>query len=376
VSPRTEKPTYAFAKDDLAFQELLEHRDPNVRDLVEARLAVSTSIEETRALRLLSHAQPALPLYLNYGKAHTLRWSGGDRMNPQNFGRESLLRRAILAPPGHKLVIVDSAQIEARVNAWLAGETALVEAFRSGRDIYSEFAAESVFGCAREEIDKPKRFVGKVSVLGLGYGTGAAKFQDTLESGRMGMTVVLPEEMYPAVVFAYRNRFQAIRQQWYVMEEMLKVMFEGREIVEYGPLTFERDKARLPNGMYLRYPHLKPGSVRRVCGTGGGMFKTQPTKTIYRDWTYNGGKRIYGAHFVENLCQALARCIVAEQILTVADRYRVVLMVHDEAVLCVPEHQAEQALKDTLRAFHTPRPWCPDLPVAGEGKINDFYAKG
>lgn len=379
VSPRTEKPTYAFAKDDLAFQELLEHLDPNVRDLVEARLAVSTSIEETRALRLLSHAKPALPIYLNYGKAHTLRWSGGDKMNPQNFGRESLLRRAILAPPGHKLVIVDSAQIEARMNAWLAGEEELLEAFFTGRDIYSEFAAQNIFGCARREVDKAQRFCGKVAVLGLGFQMGSVKFQYTLESGKMGMAVTLADEMYAQTVFAYRNRFPAIKQQWYTMQDMLTVMHEGREIVEYGPLTFEKGRVRLPNGMYLRYPNLKPGSAQPVGGRGNtrGIFRDRPAKAIfYSDWTYNEKTKIYGGLLTENVVQSLARCVVAEQILSVADRYRVALLVHDEVVLCVPEDQADQALKDTLAAFHTPSSWCLDLPVAGEGWIGSYYSKG
>lgn len=376
MSPANGKPTYAFAKDDLEFQALTEHTDPKVRDLVEARLAVSTSIEETRALRLLSHAEPALPIYLNYGKARTLRWSGGDKMNPQNFGRESLLRRAILAPPGHKLIVVDSAQIEARMNAWLADETELLEAFRDPkRDFYKEFAAESIFGCALDEIDKTKRFVGKVSILGLGFQMGALKFQYTLESGKMGMVVVLPEEMYAATVFAYRNRFPAIKQQWYTMQDMLTVMFEERQTVEYGPLTFERGRVRLPNGMHLLYPHLKPGSTQRI-GGGNGMFRNRSARTIYTDWTYNGQSHIYGGLLTENVVQSLARYVVAEQILSIADRYRVALMVHDEVVLCVPEREADQALKDALEAFHTPRSWCLDLPVAGEGKISDYYVKG
>ena len=298
-------------------------------------------------------------------------------MNPQNFGRESLLRRAILAPPGHKLVIVDSAQIEARMNAWLAGEEELLEAFRSGRDFYKEFASQSIFGCPIEEIDKTRRFVAKTAVLGLGFQMGGPKFQYTLESGKQGMVVVLPEEMYAQTVFAYRNRFPAIKQQWYTLQDILTVMFEGRETVEYGPLTFEKGRVRLPNGMYLRYPNLKPGSVQRTGGgNGNGMFRDRSSRTVYTDWTYNEKTKIYGGLLTENVVQSLARCVVAEQILSIADRYRVVLMVHDEVVLCVPEDQAEQALKDTLAAFHTPRPWCPDLPVAGEGKISDYYAKG
>ena len=364
ISPRTRKSTYAFAQTDWEFQLLHQHEREDVRDLVAARANVSSSIGETRALTLLKHADPALPIYLNYGKAHTLRWTGGDKMNPQNFQRDSLLRHAMIAPPGYKFVIVDSAQIEARKNAWLAGETEILEAFREGRDLYAEFAAESVYGIPLSKVTKEQRFVGKVSILGLGYQMGSAKFQYTLEMGALGPPVKLEERMYNDIVQAYRKRYPKIKNQWYIMQDMIACMAKGQKRT-YNCLEFDGDKIHMPNGMFLRYPRLQE---RIVYGRG-------PDNEYTDGYEYNNGMNIYGGLLTENLVQALARTVVAEQILMVAPRWRIVLMVHDEVILCVPEDHAEQALKETLEAFHTAPDWCSDLPVAGEGGIVDYYQK-
>ena len=363
ISSRTRRLTYAFAQTDWEFQLLHQHEREDVRDLVAARANVSSSISETRAARVLNHANPALPIYLNYGKAHTLRWTGGDKMNPQNLERDSELRHALTAPKGHKFVIVDSAQIEARVNAWLADEDQILEAFREGRDLYAEFAAEEVYNCNLADVTKPQRFVGKVSILGLGYQMGVDKFQYTLEMGMLGPPVKLEEHLYGDIVKAYRKKYRKIKDQWYALQNMLEAMALGQERT-YNCLRFDGEKVHLPSGMFLRYPRLKP---RVMYARGGEQYND--------GFEYNNGMNIYGGLLTENLVQALARNVVADQILMIANKYRIVLMVHDEVILCVPDKQAEQALEDTLEAFHTAPSWCPDLPVAGEGGITDYYKK-
>ncbi len=366
LSPTTGKQTFAFAKTDQKWIDLQNHPDESVRLLCEAKALVSSNINETRALRLLEHADPSLPIYLNYGKAHTFRWTGGDKMNPQNFPRDSQLRHAICAPRGHKFVIVDSAQIEARVNAWLAGQEDLIAAFAKGDDIYTLFAAENIYHKDPADITKTERFVGKVCILGLGYQMGAAKFKYTLNIGAMGPPVFLQDDfMYQEIVTSYRFKYRAIKDQWRTMEGLLTDMRTMRSdlLVDYGPLEFEQGKVLLPNGLYMRYPNLR--------------LVADPT-IDYPDRTqtiYNQGSKIYGGLLTENIVQALARIVVADQILRIAWKYRTVLMVHDEVILCVPTSQAKKALKDTLETFHTPPLWAPDLPVAGEGGVTDYYQK-
>ena len=171
ISPTTGKETYAFAKSDLEFQALANN--PRTADLVAARLAVKSTLGETRAGRFINAGTTGkLPVALNFYGSHTGRWSGGNKMNLQNLPRGSELRRSIIAPPGHKIVVCDSSQIEARILAWLAGQESLLEQFRQKADIYSAFAS-IVYGrpVDRKRVDehgnKPDELegmVGKVCV--------------------------------------------------------------------------------------------------------------------------------------------------------------------------------------------------------------------
>jgi len=364
TSPTTGKETFAFAKTDQAWLDMQDHEDPAVRKLCKAKAIVSSSIDETRARRLLEHGEPTLPIYLNYGKAHTFRWTGGDKMNPQNFKRDSRLRNAICAPPGHRFVIVDSAQIEARVNAWLSGQTDLLTDFRNGIDVYSEFAANEIYRITVKKITKEQRFVGKVCILALGFNMGWKKFKHTLNIGSMGPPIFLEADAeYGRIVRTYRDRFRAIVNQWQAMENKITFMRTciADEYETYGPLEFERGRVLLPNQMRLRYP---------------GLHRIQDPEEASRFQTiYNEKYKIYGGLLTENIVQALARIIVADQILEVAWNYKPVMLVHDEVVLCVPTRQAKKALKETLKAFHKPPEWAPNLPVAGERAITTYYQK-
>jgi hypothetical protein len=143
LSKTTGEPTYAFAKTDWAFTDMLNWEDrPEVVRLVEARLAIKSSIGETRAQRFMDIGSRALPVGLNYCGAHTTRWSGGNKMNLQNLPRPEFddkgakiegtgqAARSIIAPPGHVILVSDSGQIEARLNAWFSDQLDLVETFR------------------------------------------------------------------------------------------------------------------------------------------------------------------------------------------------------------------------------------------------------
>lgn len=149
--------TYAFAKDDVDFLDLREHEDPRVRLLVETRLEFNSSIMRSRTETFLKFARQGkpIPFMLSAFKAHTGRYSAGksdseksqtDRLQWQNLSKRNPaykpLRKAIQVPHGHVIVAVDSSQIEARCLAWEAGQTDLVEQFRSGADPYAELAAK------------------------------------------------------------------------------------------------------------------------------------------------------------------------------------------------------------------------------------------
>jgi len=166
ISPTTGKETFAFAKTDLGLLDLMEHPNPAVAAVTEVRLGVKSTIEETRTQRLIDVSKRGpLPIMLKYYAAHTGRFGGGDKLNMQNLPARgnNVIRSAICAPQGYKVVACDSSQIEARMLAYIAGQADLVQAFREGRDVYSEFATK-VFGYAVTKANKKERFVGKTCI--------------------------------------------------------------------------------------------------------------------------------------------------------------------------------------------------------------------
>ena len=367
ISPSTGKMTYAFAKSDLAFQELMKHGNDRVRALCEARLKVKSTIGETRANRFLEAGRDGmkLPILLNYSGAHTHRWSGGNKMNLQNLKRGGELRRSILAPKGHVVVVADSAQIEARVLAWLAQQMDIVNAFAAKQDVY-KLMASAIYGVPVEDITKDQRFIGKICVLGLGYGMGPQKLQQTLKQGTMGPPVDISEEECRRIVQIYRQKNWKIKAFWKKMDQFITNMTLGIETKE-GPLEAGKGFLRLPNGMFLQY-----------FGLHGTAEITRDdlvmTETTYL--TRTGRTKLYGGLLTENVVQALSRIIIAEQMLKIHDAgYRIVTMTHDEIVIIAKKKDAKKALDFMIKTMSTPPDWAPDLPLAAEGDFDDCYSK-
>ncbi len=376
----------AVAKSDEAFQALLTHPDPRVVKLVEARLAAKSTLSESRAARMIAYGTDMnLPIYLNYAMAHTLRWSGGDKLNPQNFKQKKKagggLRSCILAPEGGVLVVVDAAQIEARVVAWLAGEDWVLDAFRGRRDIYSEFASP-VYGRKITKEDEEERFVGKTCILGLGFGMGAPKLQNTLltQSVNQGLNPVrLSDDMCDTLVTKYRKDCRKIVELWDIMnDQAIAAMYTGTPLefkgIKFTSTQWRPDKlntkrlglAGLPNGLNLMYPellahHTKHGSNDKIHNASylGNYGRT----------------KIYGGYFTENVVQALARIIVGEVMRIIARKYRVVMMTHDEIVFVAPEAEGKAALAWAIELMSQPPWWAPDLPLFAEGGFDVAYIK-
>ena len=185
VSPVTGGKAFAFAKSDVEFNKLAEHENPDVQSLMAARLGNKSTLEETRTQRFIDIAKRGLlPVPVKYYAAHTGRWGGDDKINLQNLPSRGAagkkLKRSIIAPEGHSLIEADSAQIEARVLAWLAEQDDLVDAFAKGEDVYKKMASR-IYGVPEEDVDKDQRFVGKTTILGAGYGMGAVRFTEQYE---------------------------------------------------------------------------------------------------------------------------------------------------------------------------------------------------
>lgn len=367
ISPSTGKLTYAFAKSDLAFQDLMKTGNDKVRALCEARLKVKSTIGETRANRFLEAGRDGmkLPILLNFSGAHTHRWSGGNKMNLQNLKRGGELRRSILAPKGHVVVVADSAQIEARVLAWLAQQMDIVNAFATKQDVY-KLMASVIYNVPVEDVTKDQRFIGKICVLGLGYGMGPQKLQQTLKQGTMGPTVDISEDECRRIVGIYRQKNWKIKAFWKKMDQMITNMTLGIESKE-GPIEAGKGYLRLPNGMFLQY-----------FGLHGTAEITRDdlvmTETTYL--TRTGRTKLYGGLLTENVVQALSRIIIAEQMLKIHDAgYRIVTMAHDEIVIVAKKKDAEKALDFMIKTMSTAPDWAPGLPLAAEGGYDTNYSK-
>jgi DNA polymerase len=412
-SPTPKNPnntTWALAKDDIEYTSI-QNEHPELNHIWEARTAVKSTLEQSRALRLLDHAkispinrkgQIAAPL--TYCAAHTKRWGGTNKVNFQNFKRGSELRKSLTAPKDHEIGVADLSNIEGRMLAWFAGEEKLLSAFKEGRDIYSEFAsmiysrpinrkykAQDKDGNYLDEnggitdIDnafKPMEtegFVGKVAVLGLGYGMGPSTLQTTFAKGAMGGPPLFfgLNECYRIVHKVYRGTYSQIKEIWRQADRWIQDMANpNMKPYTYKCIRIEYRRIQLPNDLYLDYPNL-------------GLNNEQDPRSGY---CYHNGKYwvdIYGGKLIENIIQALARIVMSDMMLEIQaylntlpkpsheTTNRVILTVHDEIIALLHKNYSGEALEKIIELMSVPPDWCDDgtLYLAAEGGKDYCYSK-
>lgn len=376
VSARTGKETLAFGKTDKGFTDLLEHPDERVQVAVAARLGVKSTIEETRTQNLIAVSERGrLPIMLNYYGAHTGRFSGGDKLNLQNLPARgnNTIRRALKAPEGQVLIACDSSQIEARMVAWLAEQHDLIGAFAEKRDVYSEFASE-VYGRTITKADKVERFVGKTCILGLGYGMGAEKFRRTLEIGQAGISVKIELSEAERIVRLYRQKNHKIVALWQKCGSALGGILARQSGLIGKCVGYDEQGIKLPNGLYIRYPALRANANNyEYIGDARQYRKAVKDRVMTGDTDDIAWTKIYGGKVTENVIQALARIVVAEQMAHIGQHYHVAFQVHDEIIITAPEQQATDAEKLLVEIMSTPPAWCADVPVACESGVAINY---
>ena len=411
VSPTTGEQTYAFAKTDPAMQALLEHEDETIRFLAEARVGVKSTIIESRAQRFHDCARRGpLPVYIKPYGVHTGRGSAGDGMNWMNLTsvnsirpEMTVIKRAIAAPPGYKVVAADSAQIQARGTSWLAGQHDKVEAFAQKRDVYSEFAS-LIYNRKVDRKKNPDDFipgqVGKISELsnmfGLGWYSAALNFlkgclgappiqfteadMTTLQVDpsrfmRNPRTVTMVEQMpsrlglsdrlihcavTDAIVRRWREKNPAIVQLWATMEKAINAMIAGEYMPIGGAFCTEKDAIVAPSGMRLRYR---------------GLQRDEQGEATYFDGRTR--QHIYGGSATNNIIQLLEQEIIGPQMLAISDAgFPVKMECYDSIVCVVPAADAERCLAFMLATMENfTEPWAKGLPLAAEGGIGQTYAE-
>lgn len=369
-------PIPAIAKTDKFMQDLLEDERPEVQCLAAARLGVKSTLEERRSERLIaisslpwSNSASMMPIPLRYCGAHTWRLSGDWKINMQNLPSarmgDPVLRKALMAPPGHKIVVGDMAQIEARLVAWFCDCGLLATEFREKRDPYSQLASE-IFGTPVDKLTMQgvARHIGKAGVLGCGYGMGPTKFYESVL--RQGRSMLTSEQMdvltgiwdtglAENAVQTYRRRYFQVRGMWSKLDDALRGSWLGKLAagdVVYGHIRItHRDGCGVvigPGGREIRYP-----------GTMQDEFGDL--------WWFDGGipKKIYGASLLENIIQFLARVVMFDIAMRLKEQtgLRFIHQVHDELVFCVPDRDVDVVVKTLGVSMRQPPPWCAGLPL-------------
>jgi len=285
-----------------------------------------------------------------------------------------LIRTAFIAPEEKTLAVCDFSAIEARVLAWLAGETWVLRAFRDGKDIYCE-TASNMFHVPVEKHGRNShlRQKGKISVLALGYGGGVSAL-DAMGGKRQGMS----EEEEKETVDKWRAANPHIVDFWSAVERAAIMCVTTRERLTVGRITFwMHDKTlciTLPSGRDLCYPEAGT-TVNRF---GKPSIKFKGVEQTSNKWTW---LETYGGKLTENITQAVARDCLAEVMLRIERLEQhnihlpILFHVHDEVICEVPAAHAEDCLRYIKREFDWPVQWADGLPLNGAGYITPYYKK-
>ena len=279
-----------------------------------------------------------------------------------------LLRTSLIAPDGKTFAVADFAAIEARVIAWLADERWRQDVFREGGDIYCASASQMFHvPVVKHGVNGHLRQKGKVAELALGYG-GSSGAMINMGALRMGLT----EEELPEIVSKWREASPKIVQLWRDIEKaaMLAVKYGEETELAHGLKFFRTSKLlhiRLPSGRCIRYfsPHL---TTNRFGQESLGYQAYDNGK-----W---GHAETFGGKLTENIVQAIARDCLRDSMLAVSKRYPdIVMHIHDEMVVEVPEGTSGHALIDICSEMAKPIPWAPGLLLRGDGYLTKFYKK-
>jgi DNA polymerase bacteriophage-type len=362
---------------------------------------------------------------LQYGGAsRTLRWAGR-AMQPQNLPRTpkkleqleillkvseairqgdyddlelwisepmdalaGLVRSAIKAQKGKKLVVCDLSSIESRVIGWLTGCVRLLSVFERGLCAYKDFATE-LYKITYEEVSKAQRTDSKPAVLGCGFRLGGGAMIEGKKTGLWGyaenMGIALSREASHKAVRIFRKSYPEIVQTWYDYENAIAHTIRTGKRTKVGPIRFRYEKpyltAELPSGRKLWYfePRVRKAKIKYV--DKDGEHKTFEKDSIsYMGKQQNGKKWIriqsHGGKFIENFVQAIARDILREGLIAAADDgFNIVMHVHDE-IVCEEDVDDDEHSVGRLRDLMSQElEWCADMPMDAAGYEGEIYRK-
>ena len=276
-----------------------------------------------------------------------------------------LIRTAFIPKEGCEFIVADFSAIEARVLSWLSKEKWRMEVFEKGGDIYCE-SASKMFKIKVEKNGENShlRDKGKIAELALGYGgsVGALK--------AMGATSFLKEEELQSLVNAWRNANPHITYLWYEVDKIIKKVIINKVSMKLYNLQFIYEN----NMLFILLP-----SKRKLCYRNPKIATNKFNKSSIVYEGVNSNKKwaqieSYGAKFVENIVQAIARDLLCEAIKNLHNKnFRVVLHVHDEVVVEIEKNKS--SVEEICNLMTISPSWAKDLSLKAEGYKCEFYRK-
>ena len=223
--------------------------------------------------------------------------------------------------------------------------------------------ASKIYNKPEYEITKDERFIGKSVILGCGYGMGHVKFRNFIKM----QGVDIDEDFAKEVINTYRTTNPKIRQLWRNTDYALDQILEGKsaDVGKSGVISFNpavnNAGVVLPSGLTIRYPNLRK-IVDKKTGDENRVYDSREGQTY-----------IYGAKAVENIVQGLARCIIGEQMLKIAKRYRVLLTVHDAVCVLVKDDDIVAGRAFVEECMRWTPDWAEGLPLDCESGVGKNY---
>ena len=310
IKPTKKTPSGAPSTDEDVLQELaLDHPLPKV--LLEYRgLAKLKSTYTDKLPKMINAATGRVHTSYNQAVAITGRLASSDP-NLQNIPVRSAegrrIREAFIAPKGSHIVSADYSQIELRIMAHLSQDAGMLQAFANNEDIHRATAAE-VFGVEKDAVDSEQRRYAKVINFGLIYGMSAFGLAQNLNIERSAAASYIERYFarYPGVKAYMQNTREEAKQKGYVET------YFGRR---------------------LWVPEINSANVQRRNGAERAAINAPMQGTA--------------ADLIKLAMIATANWLATEKLNGESLKTKLIMQVHDELVLEVPENELE-SVKATL----------------------------
>jgi hypothetical protein len=337
-----------------------------------------------------------------FGAGMTGRWSGSAGVNMQNISGKVLYgvncREVIVAPEGKTFIVADLAQIEPRVLLWLVKDTEQLGIIASGVSPYVAHAIATMGVSPDEPMDKTGKVykLAKFRSLGLGYSCGHHRFIELANA--MNMVSMFDDPAPQEYVSAYEDYLKSLgNKEWLALYNDGDEQTKNRLVNSFVVVQDYRSKSPKIVGLWNKFKE----ALQEAASKGQDFSVVLPSgraitynKCRYRRVKKNGKtesevvadimrngrvqtSRLYGGLCTENLVQATARDAFRDCLLRLHEHgYKVALHVHDEAVVEVPESEAEFHRENIEKLMSVTPSWAPGLPVAAEANIAKRYSEG